>query len=326
MLEGASPPGTATPGRGMHTLSVISNKGGSGKTLVSFLLAGAIKKLMPTDRVLFVDLTQDQGSRSISLAPLQERKGLGMGRALTPLVMADGDEDRMEEAAREGARLLRQAIQPVCVLPDRGQAGVIGFAPAASNDLDKLAEGTWSRSSSPELALSALLGELEEEWDWVVIDTPGSLNSPAVQAALPISDAVVIPCDCRVTETLAGLEKVFTMVKRIQRLGLSVNLTGLIANMVVPTAAGRETLQTLEAISAQRGIPVLARIDHVTTASNALRAYQVEVDGVAMAGGGLYFEALVPNPQVRAKALALALQFEGIAAALMASARQAASA
>ena len=273
----------------MLTLSVISNKGGSGKTLISFLIAGAIKKLHPEQRVLFVDLTQDQGSRSISLAPEQERKGQGMGRALTPLVMADGDEERMNEAAKEGAATLRKAIQPVCLIPNLGQAGLIGFAPAASTDLDKLAEGTWNKSTSPELALAALLGEFEEEWDWVVIDTPGSLNSPAVQAVMPISDAVVIPCDCRVTETLAGLEKVFNQVKKIQKLGMDVNIAGLIANMVVHTAASRETLQTLQAISVQRQIPILSAIDHVTTASNALRAYEVEVDGVAMRGGGLYF-------------------------------------
>jgi cellulose biosynthesis protein BcsQ len=306
----------------MHTLSVISNKGGSGKTLISFLIAGAIKKLHPQTRVLFVDLTQDQGSRSISLAPDQERKGQGMGRALTPLVMADGDEDRMAEAAKEGAALLRKAIQPVCVIPGVGQAGLIGFAPAASTDLDKLAEGTWNKSSSPELALACLLGELESEWDWVVIDTPGSLNSPAVQAAMPISDAVVIPCDCRVTETLAGLEKVFNQVKKIQKMGLDVNIAGLIGNMVVNTAASRETLTTLHAISEHRQIQVLATIEHVTTASNALRAYEVEVDGVPMRGGGLYFEAMTSSPNVRAKAEALAVQFETIATALMASAQK----
>ena len=307
----------------MHTISIVSNKGGSGKTLISFLIAGAIKKLHPKQRVLFMDLTQDQGSRSISLAPDQERKGLGMGRALTPIVMADGDEDRMAEAGKEGAETLRKAIQPVCVVPGKGQEGVIGFAPAASADLDKLAEGTWNKSTSPEIALVTLLSELETEWDWVVIDTPGALNSPAVRAAMPISDAVAIPCDCRVTETLAGLEKVFTQVRKIQKLGLDVNLAGLIGNMVVHTAASRETLQTLRTISEQRNIPILAWIDHVTTASNALRAYEVEVDGQAMRGGGLYFEAMATNPNVRGKAEALAAQFEDIATTLMESAQRA---
>lgn len=305
----------------MKTISVISNKGGSGKSLMSFLIAGAIKKLHPKQRVLFVDLTQDQGSRSISLAPDQERKGQGMGRALTPLVMADGDEERMEEAAKEGADLLRKAIQPVCVVPGIGERGVIGFAPAASTDLDKLAEGSWNKTPNPELALVALLSELDSEWDWVVFDTPGALNSPAVRSVMPISDAVVIPCDCRVTETLAGLEKVFAQVKKIQKLGLDVNLAGLIGNMIVPTAASRETIQTLKEISHQRGIPVLAWVDHITTASNALRAYEVEVAGRPMRAGGLYYEAmLTTNPNVKAKAEALAEQFEGIAEALLKSA------
>jgi cellulose biosynthesis protein BcsQ len=305
----------------MHTLSVISNKGGSGKTLISFLIAGAIKKRHPKARVLFIDLTQDQGSRSISLAPDQERRGLGMGRALTPLVMADGNEERMAQAAGEGAAILRQAIQPVCVVPGIGEKGVIGFAPAASADLDKLAEGTWNKTTSPEEALASLLAEIEAEWDWVVIDTPGALNSPAVRAAMPISDAVVIPCDARVTETLAGLEKVFTAVRKIQKAGLDVNLAGLIGNMVVPTAASRETIQTLKDVGAARGIPVLAWIDHVTTASNALRAYNVEVDGRAMRGGGLYFESAMAVGSTARKAETLAQQFEAVAESLMEAAR-----
>jgi len=305
----------------MKTISVISNKGGSGKSLTSFLIAGAIKRLNPEQRVLFVDLTQDQGSRSISLAPEQERRGQGMGRALTPLVMADGDEERMAEAGKEGADLLRKAIQPVCVVPGVGDQGVIGFAPAASSDLDKLAEGSWNKSPHPEMALVGLLSELDDDWDWVVFDTPGALNSPAVRAVMPISDAVVIPCDCRVTETLAGLEKVFSQVKRIQKAGLEVNLAGLIGNMIVPTAASRETVQTLKEISTQRGIPVLAWIDHVTTASNALRAYAIEVDGRPMRAGGLYYEALLStNPNVKQKAENLAEQFEEIAGRLMKSA------
>lgn len=310
----------------MHTISIVSNKGGSGKTLISFLIAGAIKKLHPHQRVLFMDLTQDQGSRSVSLAPDQERKGLGMGRALTPVVMADGDEDRMLEAAREGAELLRKAIQPVSVVPGKGMDGVIGFAPAASADLDKLADGTWNKSHSPEIALASLLGELEDEWDWIVIDTPGALNSPAVRAAMPISDAVAIPCDCRVTETLAGLEKVFAQIRKIQKLGLEVNLAGLIGNMIVHTAASRETTQTLQEIGTQRGVPILAWIDHVTTASNALRAYEVEIDGTPMRGGGIYYEAVTTNPSVRNKAEALASQFEEIAQALMQSAQRASQA
>lgn len=306
----------------MHTISVISNKGGSGKTLISFLIAGAIKKLHPAARVLFIDLTQDQGSRSISLAPDQERKGLGMGRALTPLVMADGDEERMAQAAREGAAILRQAIQPVCIVPGIGQKGVIGFAPAASADLDKLAEGTWNKTTSPEESLASLLTEIESEWDWVVIDTPGALNSPAVRATMPISDAVVIPCDARVTETLAGLEKVFTAVRKIQKTGLDVNLAGLIGNMVVNTAASRETIQTLKDVGTARGLPVLAWIDHITTASNALRAYNVEVDGCAMRGGGLYFESSMAVGSTARKAETLAHQFEDVAKSLMLAARK----
>jgi cellulose biosynthesis protein BcsQ len=160
----------------------------------------------------------------------------------------------------------------------------------------------------------------------VVIDTPGALNSPAVRAAMPISDAVVIPCDARVTETLAGLEKVFTAVRKIQKAGLDVNLAGLIGNMVVPTAASRETIQTLKDVGTARGIPVLAWIDHVTTASNALRAYNVEVDGRAMRGGGLYFESSMAVGSTARKAETLARQFEAVAGSLMDAARHNATA
>ena len=98
-------------GGGMLILAGTSYKGGVGKTTYNSGFACAIKKIYPKMRVLFIDSTEMQGSRSLRFAPKLEMDGRGLGLVLFTAFGAVSKESTVEDMGLPFERAVEQAAQ-----------------------------------------------------------------------------------------------------------------------------------------------------------------------------------------------------------------------
>jgi len=193
-------PPPRTDARRPRTLALANQKGGVGKTTTAVNLGTALAAIHK--RVLIIDL-DPQGNAST---------GLGFGADARPLTTYDvliGDAS-LPEAAIEAP------VPGLFVVPSTRE---LSGAEIELIDLPRR-----------EHRLADALAALGEDWDYVLIDCPPSLNLLTLNAFVA-SDAVLVPLQCEFY-ALEGLSHLLHTVERVKRaLNPRLEIQGVILTM-----------------------------------------------------------------------------------------------
>ena len=241
------------------SIAVTSGKGGVGKSNISLSLAMALSSL--NKKVCIVDA-------DLGLANIHLLLGIAPRRNLSHLV---NEECALSEIITSGPA-------GVHVIP--GASGLEKLA-----DLDPLRMGMLQRK----------LGELENRYDYMVIDTGAGIGKIAVEFASKADMAVVV-----LTPEPASFADAYAMVKvlydkRIARLAA-------LLNMVSSDAEGKETFDKLNTLVVKflkrpleligmlpfdKQVSLLAKRQKMLLTENPRSLFAVRVSGVARAISGV---------------------------------------
>lgn len=193
----------------MKIVSIFNQKGGVGKTTTNINLAAYIA--LKGHKVLVIDI-DPQGNTS---------SGLGV------------DKDKVEkttyelligEAAMNESILAVENIENLKIVPSNMNL--------AGADLEL------SYMENRESILKSKLEELEESFDFIIIDCPPSLGLLTINA-LTASDSVLIPMQCE----YYALEGISQLVKTIQKVKKGLNKSLEIEGVVLTMFDPRRNLQ-----------------------------------------------------------------------------------
>ena len=184
-------------------IAVANQKGGVGKTTTSVNLAASLAVIKR--RVLLVDM-DPQGNATT---------GIGLDKHESPVLMSDvllGEAD------------INDAIQ---VVPETTIHGLAG-GPNLS-----IAEFEMMRMDQREYRLRSVLNSVKDNYDYIIIDCPPSLNMLTVNA-LVAANGVLIPMQCEYY-ALEGLSALMGSVKTIRDSANSeLEIIGLLRTMYDP--------------------------------------------------------------------------------------------
>jgi chromosome partitioning protein len=211
-----------------QTIAICNQKGGVGKTTLTINLAAALADF--GQRVLAIDL-DPQGH-------LTEGVGLQESYLNSELTLYDALVSK--EPVQIASLIQRQtkAHEPFAVIPSTYQL--------------MLAEQALYMARNREHKLKTLLGQLDNQFDYVLIDCPpvlGNLTDNALNAARQ----VLIPIQAEATSVRA-LELLFDQIESVERgLNIEVQVLGVVPNMVQDSSMARKILTDL-----RHSVPMLA--------------------------------------------------------------------
>ncbi|MBQ2706862.1 MAG: ParA family protein [Clostridia bacterium] len=183
-----------------YTISLANQKGGVGKTTSAVNCAAAIGAL--GKRVLLVDLDPQGNATS----------GVGIQRKKIKL----SSYDLMIGRAKASEAVIETAFANLSVIP--AQISLTG-AEFELIDMEKR-----------ELLLKNALSEIEDRYDYIIIDCPPSLGILSINA-LAASSGVIIPMQCEFY-SLEGLSQLMLTIKQVKKLyNPPLEITGILITM-----------------------------------------------------------------------------------------------
>jgi len=186
-----------------YVIAVANQKGGVGKTTTAVNLAASLAATRR--RVLLVDLDA-QGNAT-----------MGVGVAKNDVELTSSDV-LLERAKPQAA---------IRTLPD------MGFSLMPANGDMTEAEIKLREVAAGDFALKSVLAELQQEYDYIILDCPPALSKITVNA-LVASDGVLIPMQCEYY-ALEGLTALLDTVRKIKRLiNPRLEIEGLLRTMFDP--------------------------------------------------------------------------------------------
>ena len=202
------------------TIAICNQKGGVGKTTLTINLGAALADL--GQRVLLVDL-DPQGH-------LTEGVGLQDAYLNAQPTLYDALTSKEPVSLASLVQLQTKAHEPFAVIPATYQL--------------MLAEQALYMTRNREHKLKNLLAQLDNQYDYILIDCPpvlGNLTDNALNAAR----RVVIPIQAEATSVRA-LELLFDQIESVERgLNIHVQVLGVIPNMVQDSAMSKKILHNL---------------------------------------------------------------------------------
>ena len=183
--------------------SICNQKGGVGKTTTSVNLSAALS--LNNKKVLLIDM-DPQGNATM---------GSGINKYDLDYSLAD--------ILLDNSKNIKDII---CKAEE-------GFDLMPSNQALTFAEVKLLNVDNRELVLKKILGKIQDNYDFIIIDCPPSLNILTVNA-LAVSNSVIIPTQCE----YYALEGLTALLETIDKIKISVNETleigGILRTMYDP--------------------------------------------------------------------------------------------
>lgn len=204
-----------------NIIAICNQKGGVGKTTLTINLGAALAQ--QDQRVLMLDL-DPQGHLTEGVG-FQEQY-LQDAPSLHEALVGNGKGTRFSDLIRP------HATERYWVLPATYQL--------------MLAEQGLFQVRNREHRLKALLAQVEERFDWILIDCPPALGM-LTDNALNAARQVVIPIQAEATSVRA-LELLFDQIESIERgLNVQIRVLAVVPNLVQDSAMAKRILTDLKA-------------------------------------------------------------------------------
>ena len=184
----------------LRIYTLINQKGGVGKTTTAINLGSCIAK--HGKRVLIVDM-DPQANATSSLGYDKNDIKFGTYGVLI------------------GTSNIKDEIIPV----ENFNLSLLPSSPSLSGAEIELIE-----FSDREKRLSKALAEIEDQFDYVMIDCPPSLNQLTINALIAARNGVIIPVQCEYL-ALEGLGQLTQTIYRVKRSYPQVNVRGVVLTM-----------------------------------------------------------------------------------------------
>ncbi len=183
-----------------QTLCIVNQKGGVGKTTTAVNLAASLA--VAKKKTLLVDCDPQANATT----------GLGIDKSSLEQTLYHG----LIGQAPANSIVIDSEIALLKIIPSRVE--LIGF------DIEML------NAKEREMALKKLLSQLDDSFDYIIIDCPPSLSLLTVNA-MAAADALLIPLQCEFY-ALEGLSQLLQTIKHIKHsLNPRLNIAGILLTM-----------------------------------------------------------------------------------------------
>lgn len=210
-----------------YVAAICQSKGGVGKTTIAINLGAALARFTTLQRVLLVDLDpQGHLTEGVGLQELYLRDSPTLYQCLLG-----------EKGVHFSDLITTHPEEQFSVIPSGYEM--------------MLAEQSLYLARNREHKLRKLVQEVQDEFDWILLDCPPALGN-LTDNALNAARQVIVPIQAESTSVRA-LELLFEQIESIERgLDIQIKILAVIPNLVQDSTLSRQILEQL-----RENIPVL---------------------------------------------------------------------